>query len=113
MNMHKNFVFPVVFIAYVLSLTYSSNLYAQPQGGHERVVAPSIGKPESEGAKIVSGFKFKPLNFVPPKADRVVLENGMVLYLLEDHDLPIFNITARIRTKAQFTNLKKRQGWLV
>jgi len=99
-NMHKYFVFPVVFMAYVLSLTYSSNLYAQPQGGHERVVAPSIGKPESEGAKIVSGFKFKPLNFVPPKVDRVVLENGMILYLLEDHDLPIFNITARIRTGA-------------
>lgn len=107
MNMHKYFVFPVVFMAYVLSLTYSSNLYAQPQGGHERVVAPSIGKPESEGAKIVSGFKFKPLNFVPPKADRVVLENGMVLYLLEDHDLPIFNITARIRTGAIYEPQEK------
>ena len=78
MNKQKYLVFPVIFIAYVFSLTYSSNLYAQPQGGHERVVAPSIGKPESEGAKIVSGFKFKPLNFVPPKVDRVVLENGMI-----------------------------------
>ena len=107
MNMHKYFVFPVVFMAYVLSLTYSSNLYAQPQGGHERVVAPSIGKPESEGAKIVSGFKFKPLNFVPPKVDRVVLENGMILYLLEDHDLPIFNITARIRTGAIYEPQEK------
>ncbi len=107
MNMHKYFIFPVVFMAYVLSLTYSSNLYAQPQGGHERVVAPSIGKPESEGAKIVSGFKFKPLNFVPPKVDRVVLENGMILYLLEDHDLPIFNITARIRTGAIYEPQEK------
>jgi len=106
-NMHKFFVFPVIFIAYVLSLTYSSNLYAQPQGGHERVVAPSVGKPESEGAKIVSGFKFKPLNFVPPKVDRVVLENGMILYLLEDHDLPIFNITARIRTGAIYEPQEK------
>ncbi|MBM2835326.1 MAG: hypothetical protein HW406_2487 [Candidatus Brocadiaceae bacterium] len=105
--MHKYFVFPVVFMAYVLSLTYSSNLYAQPQGGHERVVAPSIGKPESEGAKIISGFKFKPLNFVPPKVDRVVLENGMILYLLEDHDLPIFNITARIRTGAIYEPQEK------
>ncbi|HHT9112970.1 MAG: insulinase family protein [Planctomycetes bacterium] len=105
--MHKYFVFPVVFMAYVLSLTYSSNLCAQPQGGHERVVAPSIGKPESEGAKIVSGFKFKPLNFVPPKVDRVVLENGMILYLLEDHDLPIFNITARVRTGAIYEPQEK------
>ena len=107
MNMHKYFVFPVVFMAYVLSLTYSSGLYAQSQEGHERVVAPSVGKPESEGAKIVSGFKFKPLNFVPPKVDRAVLENGMILYLLEDHDLPIFNITARIRTGAIYEPQEK------
>ena len=107
MNMHKYFVFPVVFMACVFSLTCSSNLYAQSQGGHERVVAPSVGKPESEGAKIVSGFKFKPLNFVPPKVDRVVLENGMILYLLEDHDLPIFNITARIRTGAIYEPQEK------
>src|SRR3989304_2466481 len=105
--MHKYFVFPVVFMAYVLSLTYSSGLYAQSQEGHERVVAPSVGKPESEGAKIVSGFKFKPLNFVPPKVDRAVLENGMILYLLEDHDLPIFNITARIRTGAIYEPQEK------
>ena len=107
MNKQKYFVFPVVFMAYVLSLTYSSNLYAQPQGGHERVVAPSVGKLESEGAKIVSGFKFKSLNFLPQKVDRVVLENGMILYLLEDHDLPIFNITARIRTGAIYEPQEK------
>ena len=77
------------------------------RGGHERAVAPSVGKPESEGAKIVSGFKFKSLNFVPPKVDRVVLENGMILYLLEDHDLPIFNITARIRTGAIYEPQEK------
>ena len=99
MSIHKYFVFSVVFIAHLFFVVYSPNLFAQPQG-HERVVAPSSGKPESEGAKIISGFKFKPLNFVPPKVDRVVLENGMILYLLEDHDLPIFNITARIRTGA-------------
>jgi len=106
-NKQKYLIFPVVFMAYVLSLTYSSNLYAQPQGGHERAIAPSVGKPESEGAKIVSGFKFKPLNFVPPKVDRVVLENGMILYLLEDHDLPIFNITTRIRTGAIYEPQEK------
>ena len=88
---------PAVFVAYVFSIVYSTNINAQPQG-HEHTLSESVGKPESEGAKIVSDFKFKPLNFVPPKVDRVVLENGMILYLLEDHDLPIFNITARIRT---------------
>jgi hypothetical protein len=27
---------------------------------------------------------FKPVEFTPPEPDRVVLENGMVVYLLED-----------------------------
>lgn len=106
--MKKNtyFIFSIIFAAFLLSTASSLNLFAQSQG-HERVVAPSVGKPESEGAKIVSGFKFKPLNFVPPKVDRVVLENGMIVYLLEDHDLPLFNITARIKTGAIYESSEK------
>ncbi len=99
MSKNKYFVIPIIFAAFLFSIASSPKLFAQSQG-HERVVAPSAGKPESEGAKIVSGFKFQPLNFAPPKVDRVVLENGMIVYFLEDHDLPLFNITARIRTGA-------------
>lgn len=36
--------------------------------------------------------------FTPPKAERVKLSNGIILYLLEDHELPIVNLTAMIRT---------------
>ena len=41
---------------------------------------------------------FSPVEFHPPKAERVALENGMVLYLLEDHELPRVQIGAMIRT---------------
>lgn len=41
---------------------------------------------------------FKPVEFTPPEPDRVVFENGMVVYLLEDHELPLVNMTATIRT---------------
>ncbi|MBI3812012.1 MAG: insulinase family protein [Nitrospirae bacterium] len=41
---------------------------------------------------------FPPVEFHPPAAERVVLENGMVLYLLEDHELPLVYLTAMIRT---------------
>ena len=41
---------------------------------------------------------FPPLKFMVPQAERVVLENGMVLYLMEDHELPQVNITASIGT---------------
>ncbi|GFO61363.1 peptidase M16 [Geomonas silvestris] len=37
---------------------------------------------------------FPPLHFQIPKTERVQLKNGMVVYLLEDHELPIVNLTA-------------------
>ena len=43
-------------------------------------------------------MKFKTVEFTPPEPDRVVFENGMVVYLLEDHELPLVNMTATIRT---------------
>ncbi|MBI4620513.1 MAG: insulinase family protein [Desulfobacterales bacterium] len=41
---------------------------------------------------------FKPLAFSPPKGQRVVLDNGVILYILEDHELPVLNLSAVIRT---------------
>ena len=41
---------------------------------------------------------FKPVEFTPPEPDRVVLDNGMVVYLLEDHELPLITVTATIFT---------------
>ncbi len=41
---------------------------------------------------------FTPVEFIPPEPDRVVLENGMVVYLLQDHELPLISMTATMRT---------------
>mgnify|MGYP001247269806 CR=1 FL=1 len=43
-------------------------------------------------------MRFPPLSFHPPKADRTVLSNGMVVYLLENPELPLIRISALIRT---------------
>lgn len=40
----------------------------------------------------------KPLKYEPPKVERVTLKNGIEVFLLEDHELPLFNATAYIRT---------------
>jgi len=84
----------VVCLTGVFSVNNSLTLHAEPQ----KEVIPSSGEPKSEGAGMLSKFKFAPLDFNPPKAERIALENGMILYLLEDHDLPIVNIAAQIRT---------------
>jgi predicted Zn-dependent peptidase len=41
---------------------------------------------------------FKPVEFAPPDPERVVLDNGLVVYLLEDHELPLITLTATYRT---------------
>jgi len=41
---------------------------------------------------------FTPVEFTPPQPDRVVFENGMVVYFLEDHELPLVSMTATMRT---------------
>lgn len=38
------------------------------------------------------------LKFELPKAERVVLENGIVLYIMEDNELPLVNVNAIFRT---------------
>jgi predicted Zn-dependent peptidase len=41
---------------------------------------------------------FKPVEFAPPELARIVLENGMVVYLLEDHELPLVSLSGTMRT---------------
>ena len=41
---------------------------------------------------------FDTVESAPPEPDRVVLNNGMVIYLLEDHELPLITIGALMRT---------------
>lgn len=45
---------------------------------------------------------FPPLIFTVPTAQRAALDNGMVLYLMEDHELPQVSITAFIGTGSVF-----------
>jgi len=53
------------------------------------------------------------LNYPPlpkikiPEPTRVVLENGLVVLLLEDHELPIVSVSARIRTGARLEPKEK------
>ncbi len=52
---------------------------------------PTHAKPHEE-------LEFEPINFKPPVPEKHVLSNGMVLYLLEDHELPVFDISGLVKT---------------
>ena len=51
---------------------------------------PALGDPRT--------MTFEPVEFSPPEPERVVLDNGMVVYLLEDHELPLVSLSATMRT---------------
>ena len=42
------------------------------------------------------------LAFSPPKAERVQCKNGMILYLIEDHELPLITIHSVARTGSAY-----------
>src|SRR5262245_8719661 len=46
--------------------------------------------------------KFAPLEFHPPKPDRVALSTGLVLFLLEDHELPLIRIQMLVKAGQQY-----------
>ena len=68
-----------------------------------------IGLNSFAGRKI-DKIKFPPLNeIIPPEVDTLRLDNGIKLYLLEDHELPI--VRARIRLAAGgFLNSPEKAG---
>lgn len=43
-------------------------------------------------------IRYKPLSFEPPRAQRLRLGNGLVLYILPDKELPLVKIKAVVRT---------------
>ena len=52
---------------------------------------PTFAKPHLE-------LEFEPIQFKPPVPQKHKLSNGMVLYLLEDHELPVFDISGLVKT---------------
>ena len=54
-------------------------------------IPPTFAKPHEK-------LRFEPIEFKPPAPEKRVLSNGMQLYLLEDHELPLFSINGLIKT---------------
>ncbi len=45
---------------------------------------------------------FQALSFTPPRAQRLVMDNGIILYFLEDHELPLVNVSVAFRTGSAY-----------
>jgi len=93
--MRSKYLFPIVVAIVALSL--SLPLYAQTTG--------------SEGSKLIDQLEFSDISWDIPKlgVDVVVdtLPNGMVLFMMEDHRLPVFNVRALVRTGEMYVSQDK------
>ncbi|WP_395939584.1 M16 family metallopeptidase [Anabaena sp. FACHB-1237] len=59
-------------------------------------------------AKHYTELKFSPLPEIKiPKYERYTLKNGLVVYLMEDHDLPLISGTAMIKTGSRWEDSNK------
>ncbi len=64
--------------------------------------------PGQAQVKQVEELTYLPLpELVIPEPERVVLENGMVVLLMEDHELPLVNLSAFIRTGSRLESQDK------
>lgn len=62
----------------------------------------TIAIPGHAQVKQVEELRFPPLSdLVIPEPERVVLDNGMVVLMMEDHELPLVSLSAFIRTGAR------------
>jgi len=64
------------------------------------LIWPAMSYPQE--MKSPAEIVYTPLTFSPPKAERVQLDNGIVLYLIEDHELPLIEISLVLRTGSAY-----------
>src|SRR5438105_2287124 len=48
-----------------------------------------------------------PLKFQPPKGERFALKNGITVFILEDHDLPLIHGSALVRSGSFYDDKAK------
>ncbi len=102
--MRSRILFATVLIAVLwISFPAAAAVAAAP-GGSAGIAEPTIAAHPRE-------LKFGELRFEPPKADayRHKLKNGVVVYLAEDHTLPLVNVQLLVRAGA-FLDTKERPG---
>lgn len=75
-----------------------------PERQYPAPVARAPGAPASHPDQLV----FPPLRVELPKPQRVELPNGLVIYTLENHDLPLCEVRVLIRTGFAYEALEQR-----
>ncbi|HVF56277.1 MAG TPA: pitrilysin family protein [Pyrinomonadaceae bacterium] len=107
-------------LAFALLALSPAGLLAQQQrpgdngrsnSGHATPAGQTQGQTQGGIPAHPRELKYTQLDYTPPKRDRYrhVLSNGAVAYLVEDHDLPLVNVSTLVRTGA-YLDPQGKQG---
>lgn len=78
----------------ILPLILASLLLLIPCLGAAADYTPLLRNPDE--------LKYEYLHFTPPRAERIVLENGIVLYFFRDDELPLLNVSVVLKAGSMF-----------
>ncbi len=77
------------------------------------IIAGIASAQTSKGSEIIENFEYPELTWsVPEVGEDVIrqeLENGMILYMMEDHSLPLFRISALIRCGSAYVPMEQME----
>jgi zinc protease len=80
MKRHKNLKSAVLPLFFLASVFFATNFYASAQAtSWQQIPVPPLPA------------------FKPPQPKRIELSNGMVIFLQEDHELPLIDVSAKVR----------------
>src|SRR5215510_13655425 len=82
----------------VLILIFSIPIAAPRLAGAPAFAHPEAAARQEPKQRPIDKLKFPPLEFKPPAPVKLSLTNGMTLFVLEDHEIPVADISAIIRT---------------
>jgi zinc protease len=87
------FLLTITFATFMMETTISLPLWAADGGGRKYADPNKL--------------TYQPLHFKAPKVERTTLKNGITLYLLEDHELPLVHFSVAIRTGSMYDPMGK------
>ncbi|RKX77931.1 MAG: insulinase family protein [Spirochaetes bacterium] len=117
--MIRSRVFLIIMI--ILSAVFLSSCASVPETERERGAAlqaeDTDGGVEGEVEFLREGIQraesldeiaFSSIEFIPPEPQKHLLSNGMTVFLLEDHELPLFDLYAVVKTGSIYVSREKR-----
>jgi zinc protease len=92
-----------LFLSLAIAMAFTAGGLAAQQPAAPAAAKPAVAKPKPQAPAGYKSLKYPPLNKVKvPEPTRFELPNGLVVYLVEDHEVPLISASALIRAGSRW-----------